>query len=116
MENFSAGKKRRDTLPAREKDRQDLCTFCFAASHCTLVNSSTARVLECEEFRTYDPTQERDRSEKNALENRSGEGSQSVRERPEHFKNRGLCGDCAIYDSCPFPKNRGEVWCCEEYR
>lgn len=116
MKNAFAGKKRGDTSAAREKDRQGLCAFCFAAPHCTLVNSSASSVLECEEFRTYDPTQERDRPEKNALGTGSGGKSQSVCVRPEQLKNRGLCGDCAFYDACPFPKNRGEVWCCEEYR
>lgn len=116
MKNSFAEKNGGGALPAREKHQQDLCAFCFAASHCTFVNSSGAPVLECEEFRTYDPIQERDRTEKDAGRTGSGGGPQSVRERPEQLKNRGLCSDCAAYDSCPFPKNRGEVWCCEEYR
>lgn len=116
MENSFARKKRGDTSAAREKDQQDLCTFCFAAPHCTLVNSSARLVLECEEFRAYDPKQERDGSEEAPPRAGSAGGSRYGRERPERLKNNGLCGDCAIYDTCPFPKNRGEVWCCEEYR
>ncbi|HNS77778.1 MAG TPA: hypothetical protein PKM17_03945 [Syntrophorhabdus sp.] len=116
MKNFSARKKKGDTLPVRGKDRMDLCTFCFAAPYCVLVNSSAAWALECEEFRAYDPTQESGMCEKNSLEAKSDKGSQYMPVRPEYLKNRGLCSDCAIYDSCPFPKNRGEVWCCEEYR
>lgn len=116
MKSSFAGKKRGGTLLSGEKYWDGLCVFCYAAPHCILVNSRGKLVLECEEFRVYDPTREEYTTEKNVVESGPSEGARSVCERSENFANNGLCGDCAIYDSCPFPRNRGEVWCCEEYR
>jgi len=116
-DSFDKKKKKNNNLLSIEKEKKDLCAFCFAAPHCTLVNPIGVSVLECEEFRSYDPIQEKRGVDNCVVESVTTiEGSGSVCEKPMYLENNGLCNDCAIYDSCPFPKDRGEVWSCEEYR
>lgn len=114
MKNSFARKKAGDGSHPVGNNRSGLCAFCFIAPQCILVNSSKVSILECEEFRAYEPVQETEMTGTTHSKSNPVEESQS--ETSEHLHNNGLCKDCKIYNSCPFPKNRGDVWCCEEYR
>ncbi|OPY60262.1 MAG: hypothetical protein A4E57_04510 [Syntrophorhabdaceae bacterium PtaU1.Bin034] len=114
--DYYAEKKRPATVLSKGKHQEDLCAFGIAAPHCALSNSSRTPIRECEEYQTTMCPEE----EGGAGSDPGGTGIDIdlPSERAEHppWERIGLCGDCAAYDTCPFPKYEGGVWRCEEYR
>lgn len=104
-----------DYSTAENKSRQGLCTFCDVAAGCALIEPAGMPVLECEEFRVVRP-QGRVAQEKDALDAKSAEATRSERRDDTDWREKGLCGNCAIYDTCPFSQAEGGIWHCEEYR
>jgi hypothetical protein len=101
---------------AEKKSRQGLCTFCDVAPDCALIEASGMPVLECEEFRATVPPQGRAPQENSARDAEPTEVPLSRRKSHADWSEKGLCGNCAIYETCPFSKAEGGVWHCEEYR
>lgn len=101
---------------AEKKGRQGLCTFCDVAPDCALIEASGMPVLECEEFRAVAKPQTEGVQE-DSLRNAEGAAVPLLEGRNHtDWAEKGLCGNCAIYDTCPFSKDEGGVWHCEEYR
>lgn len=96
-------------LVDEERGRQGLCTFCAAVARCALIEPTCMPVLQCEEFRTS--------FRKDILPD-ADPGDMISSEHVDHtdWGQKGLCGNCAILDRCPFTKDEGGVWRCEEYR
>lgn len=101
---------------AETRGRQGLCTFCDVAPNCALIEASGMPVLECEEFRVIVQPQGSAVQESGALEAKAPENPRSERVDHTGWREKGLCGNCAIYDTCPFSKDEGGIWHCEEYR
>ena len=109
----------KDNYSARDLTKhklQGLCSFCEAAERCTLIRSSDLSVLECEEFRTTIQPEKAETGAGNALDTMSGESLPFAHNNRTYWGRKGLCGNCAIFDTCPFSKDEGGVWRCEEYR
>lgn len=95
---------------------QGLCSFCEAVKRCTLIQSTEPPLLECEEFRTASQPEKTETGAINAPDTMSGESLPFVHSNHTDWGQKGLCGNCAILDTCPFSKDEGGVWRCEEYR
>lgn len=106
----------KDSHIADKRGRQGLCTFCDVAAGCALIEPAGMPVLECEEFRAVVKPKGRVAQEKEVLDAKSAQASQSERKDYTDWREKGLCGDCAIYDTCPFSKAEGGIWHCEEFR
>ncbi len=100
---------------AENKGRQGLCTFCDVAPGCALIEASGMPVLECEEFRAIQP-QAKTVQEDSVRDAEGTEALLSGERNHTDWAQKGLCGNCAIYETCPFSKDEGGVWHCEEYR
>lgn len=97
----------------KEKGRQGLCTFCDVAISCALIGASGMPVLECEEFRVWPQGKA---IQENHVGTKSFETTQSERKNHTDRAKHGLCGSCAIYDTCTYSKAEGGIWHCEDYR
>ena len=99
-----------------ERGRRGLCTFCAAEARCVLIEPACMPVLQCEEFRSILRSEGRIIQEGVVLDADPGEVAPSERVDDTDWRQKGLCGNCAICDACPFTKDEGGVWHCEEYR
>ncbi len=116
MEDLYSEKKGWTSLLAKERDRQGLCTFCTAASRCALIDTSSMPILQCEEFRIILRSEEGIVQESVVFDTDPGEAPTSEHVDHTDWGQKGLCGNCAISDACPFTIDEGGVWHCEEYR
>lgn len=105
-----------DAIPTETRGRQGLCTFCYVAPGCALIKASGMPVSECEEFRATDQPQGRAGHEDNVRDARPTDKHSTERKDHTNWSQKGLCGNCAIYETCPFSKDEGGIWHCEEYR
>jgi hypothetical protein len=83
-----------------------ICASCMNASECTYPKDPGRPALFCDEFAGSPGRPALKATPKNA-----------VMAEPEQKPNlnHGLCGTCANYKECTFPKPEGGVWRCEEY-
>lgn len=101
---------------AEKKGRQGLCTFCDVAPGCALIEPSGMPVLECEEFRAVVRPEGRTGHQEGIREQGPTETPPFDRADHTDWGQEGLCGNCAIRETCPFSKDEGGIWHCEEYR
>lgn len=112
---FSLGKRQVVGVP-RRKDHRGLCVFCGAAVDCAFSWYSDSPVLLCEEFDMQNTTKAKDDEGSYSRNENQGDDRECGRSQQPNWDRQGLCSDCGIYERCVYPRNKGSVWWCEEYR
>jgi len=88
-----------------DPDYNDLCTTCMHARTCMNRRMTSRPIWYCEQFELPpSPKAETVLNEVPAAPVDNPGGLQ------------GLCANCALRETCTFPKPAGGVWHCEEYR
>ncbi len=85
-----------------------ICELCERDGDCEVLNRSTARVMDCEEFRP-DPALVCE------MVNQAVAGRAVEAPYPGSNNHMGLCENCDHRGVCTFPSREGGVWYCEEY-
>jgi hypothetical protein len=91
-----------------------ICTTCNNAPHCANAKDGEHPVWFCEMFDDSVPSPEvvwesRDDQQYNSeLNSKDAENN--------HERLKGLCINCALRETCKFPKPEGGVWHCAEYQ
>ncbi|OGU54930.1 MAG: hypothetical protein A2V66_02200 [Ignavibacteria bacterium RBG_13_36_8] len=90
----------------------DLCLSCNYSSLCTKRKNLMRPVWFCEEYDDYI-----------AAKAESGNVFRNVKKNViSHSNNtdfnkfKGICSNCAIRDTCQYPKPENGIWHCEEYQ
>jgi hypothetical protein len=84
-----------------------ICAVCARAETCAYLLSSSAPVLQCEEFQAFPAKRGPEPMEQPLDLSRMSE--------EDAGESLGLCANCAKRKTCAFPKPPGGVWQCEEY-
>ena len=86
-----------------------LCSNCKHAPDCTYPRDPDHQVLQCEEYECAPATVAAASQVRPTVRLQANPGPDCSSE------VKGLCANCANFDSCTFPKPEGGVWHCEEY-
>jgi hypothetical protein len=85
-----------------------ICGLCALDGDCEVVNHSTARMMDCEQFQP-DPILVCEMVNR-SIASRTNEVPHSGSD-----NHMGLCENCEHRGYCTFPGREGGVWYCEEY-
>jgi hypothetical protein len=85
-----------------------LCEACAIAPQCTFPRDPVKKVVHCEEFVGIVKPDIR-------LAPPAARAWPRPAPAPPRAGLRGLCADCALRETCTYPKPESGVWRCEEY-
>ena len=98
----------------KEIEYKGLCLNCDNTLTCTFPRYPEKPVLYCEEY-VCSPT----RMVKNVVKERYQPTNSQVKpitKEEKLGKNKGLCVNCDLRETCIYTKNEGGVWHCENYQ
>ena len=88
-----------------DPEYNDLCTTCMHARTCMHRRMTNRPIWYCEQFEL--PPSPRSETVLNEVPATPVDNPGGL---------QGLCANCALRETCTFPKPAGGVWHCEEYR
>jgi hypothetical protein len=114
LKGGSMKKKKEKSLLPKKVDYYVICSCCSDASICTFPKNPGQPILQCEEFKGYEPRPGETIFKNDSLT--TDPKLMSSAEEKNLGKYKGLCNICEDREICTFPKAEGGVWHCEEYR